>query len=212
MKRSTSLSVISISLAALAAIAIAALLVWHQLGTAGASVDTSQNVGFRPAIEIGGPFSLVDHTGAKVTEESFSGKYMLITFGYTFCPDICPTGLTKMSSALNKLGKNASKVQPIFVTVDPARDTAKALSDYVTHFHPSFKGLTGNAEQIDKIAKAYHVLYRKAESGDSTEYLMDHTTFVYLMNPTGKLSMMFRYETDPADMANAIAKEITGKS
>lgn len=212
MRRSTSISVIGISLAALAAIAIAALLVWHQLGAVGASTDAPQKVGFRPVIDIEGPFSLTDHTGAKVTDANFRGKYMLVLFGYTYCPDICPTGLTKISSALKKLGKTAARIQPLFVTVDPERDTPKLLSDYVAHFHPALKGLTGSEAQIAEIAKSYRVFRRKVTQDDASDYLMDHSTFVYLMNPKGKLALMFRHETNPEAMAKAIAEEIAGNS
>lgn len=212
MRRSTSISVIATSLAALAAIAIAALLVWHQLGSASTSNDAPATVGFRPAIEIGGPFTLIDHTGVQVTDASFGGKYMLVMFGYTYCPDICPAGLSKMAAALKKLGKSAERIQPLFITVDPERDTPKLLSTYVMHFHPTLKGLTGSEEQIAGIAKSYRVFRRKVTPKDSSDYLMDHSTFVYLMNPNGKLAMMFRHETGPDVMAKAIADEIGRKS
>ena len=211
MKRTTSLSVIGISLGALTAIAVAALLIWYQLGNVGASVEAPQKAGFRPAIDIGGPFSLVDHTGAKVTEADFLGKYMLVVFGYTYCPDICPASLSRVSAALKKLDKKADRIQPVFVTIDPARDTPKLLSGYVSHFHPALKGLTGTENQIAQIAKAYRVFRKKVVDASSNDYLMDHSTFIYLMNPKGKLALMLRHETDPIIMAKAIEDEILGK-
>jgi cytochrome oxidase Cu insertion factor (SCO1/SenC/PrrC family) len=212
MRRTTSISVICVSLGALVAIAVAALLIWHQLGQPGTSVGAPQKVGFKPAIEIGGPFTLTDHTGAKVTDASFRGKYMLIQFGYTFCPDVCPTGLSTITAALKKLGTDADGIQPVFVTIDPERDTPQKLSSYVGHFYPSLKGLTGTEAQIENIAKAYRVFRRKVSDGASSDYLMDHSTFTYLMNPKGKLALMFRHETNPDIMAKAIAEEIRGKS
>ena len=212
MRRTASISVICVSLAALIAIAVAALLIWYQLGKAGAFVNTPQKVAFKPAIEIGGPFTLIDHTGEKVTEATFRGKYMLIQFGYTFCPDICPTGLSTITTALRRLGRGAEKIQPLFVTIDPERDTPQKLSSYVEHFYPNLKGLTGTKAQIESMAKAYRVFRKKVSDGASSDYVMDHSTFTYLMDPKGKLALMFRYETNPEIMAKAIADEIYGKS
>lgn len=212
MRRTASISVICVSLAALITIAAAALLIWYQLGHPNSSLGSPQKVGFKPVIEIGGPFTLTDHTGVKVTEASFQGKYMLIQFGYTFCPDICPTGLSTITTALEKLGRDANQIQPIFVTIDPERDTPKKLSSYVEHFYPGLRGLTGTEVQIENIAKSYRVFRKKVGSSVSGDYLMDHSTFTYFMNPKGKLALMFRHETNPDIMAKAIADEIHGRS
>ena len=212
MRRTTSTSVICVALAALIAIAVAALLVWYHLGKAGAFVNTPQKIGFKPVIEIGGPFTLTDHTGEKVTEATFRGKYMLIQFGYTFCPDVCPTGLSTITNAMKRLGKGAEKIQPLFVTIDPERDTPQKLSSYVEHFYPNLKGLTGTKVQIESMAKAYRVFRKKVIDSASSDYVMDHSTFTYLMDPKGKLALMFRHETSPEIMAKAIADEIYGKS
>jgi cytochrome oxidase Cu insertion factor (SCO1/SenC/PrrC family) len=212
MNRPSSLSVISISLAALMAIAAAAWIVWHQLGGASFATGDSEKTGFRPAVEIGGHFSLVDDTGAEVTDADFRGKYMLVYFGYTYCPDICPTGLATIANALKQLGKEADKIQPLFVTVDPERDTPKQLAQYVSHFYPTLRGLTGSEAQIAEIAKRYRVFRRKVTDTASTDYLMDHSTFFYLMRPDGKLALMFRHGTEAGNMAAAIAEEIEGKS
>ncbi|PKQ02243.1 MAG: SCO family protein, partial [Alphaproteobacteria bacterium HGW-Alphaproteobacteria-12] len=130
--------------------------------------------------QVGGPFTLVNDAGETVTDETFRGRYMLIYFGFTFCPDVCPTELGIMSAALDQLGDEAEKVQPLFVTIDPERDTPEVMARYVTLFHPRLTGLTGTPEQIAHIAKAYHVFYRKAEDETSTDYTMDHSSIVFL--------------------------------
>jgi protein SCO1/2 len=112
---------------------------------------------------VGGPFSLTDHTGRKVTDKDFLGKYMLVFFGYTYCPDLCPTELQVMSAALDKLGAKADDIQPIFITFDPQRDTPEVLKLYISNFHPRLVGLTGTPEEI-AAAKAYRVYYSKLEN------------------------------------------------
>src|SRR5262245_31517169 len=112
---------------------------------------------------VGGPFELVSHKGQPVTDKDFRGKYMLVSFGYTYCPDVCPTELQVISTALDELGNKAKDIQPIFITIDPERDTIAALSQYMQSFHPSYIGLTGSPEAIAKAAKAYRVYYAKSE-------------------------------------------------
>ncbi len=156
---------------------------------------------------IGGPFSLTDHNGKPVTEAAFKGKLMLVYFGYTYCPDICPTALTEMSNAIEALGPQADRVAPVFVTVDPARDTPEHLKEYMSFFHPRFVGLTGTAEQVAAAAKAYRVYYAKAkgkEASDALDYMMDHTSIIYLIGPEGALKAHFPHGTG----ADAMAKKI----
>ncbi len=161
--------------------------------------------------EIGGAFTLTDQNGERVSDADFRGKYMLIYFGYTYCPDVCPTELQVMSAALDEIGPAAQKVQPLFITVDPERDTAAQLSDYMGNFHEAFLGLTGTPEEIAKAAKAYRVYYEKVEDSSSTVgYLMDHSSFVYLMGPDGKFIKVFSYGTSPDDMARGIEEAIGG--
>jgi protein SCO1/2 len=156
---------------------------------------------------IGGPFSLVDQNGKTRTDADFRGKYMLVYFGYTFCPDICPTELQTMSEALDQLGSRAARIQPIFITVDPARDKVPVMKEYVRHFHPSFIGLTGTANEIAAAAKAYRVYYAKAANAEGgNDYLMDHSGFVYLMGPDGHYLTHFTPQTTPKQMAAAIAR------
>jgi protein SCO1/2 len=158
---------------------------------------------------VGGPFSLTDHTGRKMTDKDFLGKYMLVFFGYTYCPDLCPTELQVMSAALDKLGAKADDIQPIFITFDPQRDTPEVLKQYVTNFHPRLIGLTGTPEEIAVAAKAYRVYYSKLENSSGPDtYLMDHSTITYLMDKQGKFLKHFSYSTDAAALAQALEKAI----
>lgn len=160
---------------------------------------------------VGGPFTLTDQTGRKVTEKDFLGKYMLVFFGYTYCPDICPTELQVMSAALDSMGPKADAIQPVFISVDPGRDTPEVLKQYVANFHPRLVGLTGSPEEIASVAKAYRVYFSKVESNSAPDaYLMDHSTIIYLMDPQGKFLKHFAYSTDAAALAKAIAEAIAG--
>ena len=162
---------------------------------------------------IGGAFTLTDQNGRIVTDRSYDGSYRLIYFGYTFCPDACPTELAVMARAVDELGASGNKVQPVFITVDPARDTVKQLAGYVPLFHPRLAGLTGTPEQIAQVAKDYKVYYARADAdpkaGPDT-YLMNHTSFVYLMGPDGKFLTVFPAETDAEKMAAEIKKYMSG--
>lgn len=153
---------------------------------------------------VGGPFTLVDQQGRTVTDETFRGRWMLVFFGFTHCPDVCPTALNDMSAVLAELGTAADKVQPIFITVDPERDTVEAMSQYVANFDPRIVALTGTPEQIAQAAKAYRVYYKKVPQGD--DYTMDHTGILYLMDPQGRFMTHFTPNTPPADMAARIRK------
>ncbi len=154
-------------------------------------------------LQIGGAFTLTAHDGRQVTDSDFRGRHMLVFFGYTYCPDICPASLSEISTALDELEGLADKVHPVFVTVDPERDTSDRLKDYVDHFNPRITGLTGTAEQIKQVAKAYRVYYAKvpAEDGDPDGYLMDHSSVIYLMDPEGRFKSHFSHQTDGETMA-----------
>lgn len=156
---------------------------------------------------IGGPFTLTDHNGRRVTEADYKGKFMLVYFGYTFCPDVCPGELQVMTAALDILGDKAKQIQALFITVDPARDTVEQMKDYISNFHDRFAGLTGSAQDIAKTAKAYRVYYKKATGEDRGEdYLMDHSSIVYLMGRDGKFLKHFTYGTKPKKMAAGISE------
>ena len=138
---------------------------------------------------IGGPFALIDQTGKAVTDRDFRGRYMLVFFGYTFCPDICPASLQVITAALDQLGPLADGITPVFITMDPARDTPEKLAAYLKSFHPRFVGLTGSQQQVNAAIKAYRV-YAKKVPDDRTpaDYTLDHTSIVYLMNPEGNMA------------------------
>jgi protein SCO1 len=162
---------------------------------------------------IGGPFESVDHNGGAVTQADFAGKFMLIYFGFTHCPDVCPTELQTMANALDMLGPDAGRVVPVFITVDPARDTSDQLKGYVAAFHPRMIGLTGSPEQIAAVAKAYKVYYSKAQSpSGSSDYQVDHTSFVYLMGPDGNLRSLFRSGISDKAMATEIRNQLRQSS
>jgi cytochrome oxidase Cu insertion factor (SCO1/SenC/PrrC family) len=156
---------------------------------------------------IGGPFTLTRHDGKRVTDADFRGKYMLVYFGFTHCPDVCPTALQVASAALDKVGSKAAGVTPVFVSVDPERDTPESLKDYVSSFHKSFVGLTGSAQEIAAVAKSYRVYYQRVNDAKSTAgYTFDHSSIIYLMGPDGKFVTHFTHATSPDTMATALAK------
>ena len=156
--------------------------------------------------DVGGPFELVNQDGAKVTEKDFEGQLLLIYFGFTFCPDACPTALGVMGAAIEKLDVAGERVTPILISIDPARDTPQALKDYVGNFHPRMVGLTGTDEQIAKVAKEYRVFYQKAPGATGEDYLMDHSTLIYLVGPDGKFLTYFGPQATPDEVAEAIRK------
>ncbi|MBU0725546.1 MAG: SCO family protein [Alphaproteobacteria bacterium] len=166
----------------------------------------SEDQGKPVAAMIGGPFELVDQNGKTRTEADFRDKYMLINFGYTYCPDVCPIGLQTMATALDLIGDKAKQVTPVFITVDPERDTVEQMKGYVEYFHPDMVGLTGTPAQVAVAAKAYRVYYKKAGEPGATDYLVDHSSIIFLMGPDGKYVTNFTHETPPERMAETLAK------
>lgn len=158
---------------------------------------------------IGGPFTLVDGDGRQVTDADFRGKWMLIYFGYTFCPDVCPTALSVVAGAMEKLTPaEEAKLVPVFVTVDPKRDTPPVMKDYVAAFHPRMVGLTGSEEQVAKAMKAYKVYGARAKGGDDTSYTVDHSSILYLVGPDGRFVAHFPHGTTADDLAAALKKHL----
>jgi protein SCO1 len=188
-----------------AAYAIVGLLVAAMLLAAGGYLFLSGN---QPgALTVGGPFSLSDGDGLPVTDQTWRGKYMLVYFGYTFCPDVCPTTLSSVADALDKLGAKADRVQPLFITVDPKRDTAPVVKQYAAAFGPRFVGLTGSPEQIAATTRAYRVYYREHRTGDGPDdYTMDHGSVLYLMGPDGRFIAPVRADQTGPEMAAALTK------
>jgi protein SCO1/2 len=152
------------------------------------------------AAAIGGPFRLVDQNGATVTEEKLKGRPSLVFFGFTHCPEVCPTTLFDISEVLNRLGPDAGKVNALFVTVDPERDTPEKLKDYLSSFNPNLVGLGGDPAAVAAVAKAYRVYYKKIPQ-DGGNYTMDHTAIVYLMDKQGNFVAPFSLKRRPEDSA-----------
>jgi len=153
---------------------------------------------------VGGPFELTDQTGRRRTDVDFHGKLVVLYFGYTYCPDVCPTELQSISLALDKLGANAEAVQPLFITVDPERDTPARLAEFVSSFHPRLIGLTGSVADIKKTAIAYRTFFVKNAAASSGEYSVDHTGFIYLVGKDGRYLGFLPPGVSPDEIADAI--------
>lgn len=146
---------------------------------------------------IGGAFELTDQTGKTRTDRDFRGQLLLVYFGFTYCPDICPTDLQQIGLAMDQLGADAGKVQPLFVTLDPQRDTVESLAQYVPLFHPRLVGLTGSSDAVQKAADAYRVFFKRVTTGPKPgDYTVDHSAFIYLMDRNGKYLTFFPPGTD----------------
>jgi len=158
---------------------------------------------------VGGPFTLIDHTGKTRTDADFRGKLLLVYFGYTYCPDVCPTDLLQISMAVDKLGAAGEDVQPLFISVDPERDTPSVLAQYVSLFSARLIGLTGTPEQIQKIADAYKVYYAKYTPPDGGAYMIDHTGFIYLMGRAGEYLGFFPPGTSADRLVEIIRPHLT---
>jgi protein SCO1 len=154
---------------------------------------------------IGGPFTLTGQDGKPITDQDLKGKPFLVFFGYTHCPDICPTTLFEVSEVLHALGKDADRVNALFITVDPDRDTAAVMKDYLSSFDPHFRGATGTQQQIDTVAKEYRVYAKKVPTKDG-DYSMDHSAVVYLMDKEGRFVAPFKLKRPPAEAAAALRK------
>jgi cytochrome oxidase Cu insertion factor (SCO1/SenC/PrrC family) len=159
---------------------------------------------------VGGPFSLTDQTGRRRNDTEFRGKLLIIYFGYTYCPDVCPTELQQIGLAVEHLGDVGSAVQPLFITIDPARDTPKVLAQYVPSFHPRLLGLTGTSDEIAAVAQEFKVVYTKYQPSDGGPYLIDHTGFVYIVDRSGKYRGFFPPGT-PEDRMREMIKTILGQ-
>jgi protein SCO1 len=157
-----------------------------------------------PAL-IGGPFQLTDQAGQTVTEKNLLGRPTLIFFGFTHCPDVCPTSLFEMSEVLRAMGKDADRVNAYFVSVDPERDTSAAMKDYLSSFDPHLKGLTGNADAVAKVISDYRVYARKVPLKDG-DYTMDHTALIYLMDRDGKFVAPFNLKRTPEAAAQDLKR------
>jgi len=154
---------------------------------------------------IGGPFQLTDQNGKAVTDKSLKGKPTLIFFGYTHCPDVCPTSLFEMSEVLRAMGKEADKVNAIFISVDPERDTPAAMKDYLTSFDPHLEGLSGDPAEVAKVITSYRVYAKKVPTKDG-DYTMDHTALIYLMDRDGRFVSPFNLKRTPEEAATELKR------
>ena len=163
--------------------------------------------GRNAAMGIGGPFTLQDGAGKTVTDQDFRGKYMLVYFGYTHCPDVCPTTLSAVADALDKMGPKAAQIVPLFITVDPHRDTPPVMQAYAKAFGKSFVGLTGTQAEIANVAKEYRVYYAEHRTGPGPDdYGMDHSSVLYLMDTQGHFIAPVRADLSGDDMASNLRK------
>lgn len=157
---------------------------------------------------IGGPFALTNQDGRQVSDRDFAGRYRLMYFGYTYCPDVCPVDLQKLAAGYARLEKTdpdvAARIAPIFVSIDPERDTPSVLKQYVSAFHPKLTGLTGTPEQIASTAKTFAIIYSKEQQPGATGYLMNHSRLAYLFDPDGKPIALISHDGAP----DAIAAEL----
>ncbi|WP_375174031.1 SCO family protein [Pseudooceanicola sp.] len=198
------------AIAAAATIAILSVVIWLvSMGTGGAdkfaACRSSQIAG--GAGQIGGAFTLVDETGQTVTDTQVIDQPSLVYFGYTYCPDICPYDAARNAQAVTLLEDDGYMVKPIFITVDPERDTPQQLDDFTSYIHPRMVGLTGSMEQVQAASKAYRTYFKKqpTEEGEEDYYLVDHSTFTYLVFPEEGFVEFFRRDTTPEQMAEATA-------
>lgn len=175
---------------------------WH-LGDLKAGLAPMESEG----VTIGGPFALTDQNGVTRTDQDYRGKYTLVFFGFTYCPDVCPTTLGVLQAALDKLGTRSEKIVPIFITVDPERDTPEVMREYLKSFGERFVGLTGSVAGVTAAAKAYHVYFKKRPQPDGP-YTMDHSSVIYLMGPDGRYVTHYTTEQGPDGIAADLNKRI----
>jgi protein SCO1/2 len=155
---------------------------------------------------IGGPFKLTDQNGQPLTDGDLKGKPFLVFFGYTHCPDVCPTTLFEVSEVMRSLGKDAERAKALFITVDPERDTPPVLKDYLASFDPHLIGATGAQAALDKVEKEYRVYAKKVPTGKNDDYSMDHSAIVYLMDKSGRFVAPFKLDRKPEDAAAELRK------
>jgi protein SCO1/2 len=184
-----------------------AVLVGNFLWRAGNQVPAIGRTLETGPIAVGGPYALTDQNGKPRSSDSFQGKYQLIYFGYSYCPDVCPTTLALMAAALEKLGADKDRIVPVFITIDPKRDTPSVLKKYMAAFGPGFVGLTGTPDEIERVEKEFHV-YAKKHPLPGGNYSLDHSSVIYLLGPDGKLVGYFDDAVTPDDLVKDIRQKI----
>ena len=189
-----------------------AVLEYHSRGQPTAGDVTTGTASVPGGVLIGGPFHLIDDKGRPVTDADYRGHWMLVYFGYTNCPDACPLTLQKVATALKDLGPLADHLTPLFITVDPARDTPSQLTDYVKNFDPRIIGLTGSDEQIAAVAKAYRVYFAPAEPDKSGAYIVGHSSLLYLMDPSGRFNAILPQDASAGELTVVLRSKLSKKS
>jgi protein SCO1/2 len=204
-KQNSSKSIIKIILMIGAAIAIIAMYLLLVVETPQKPI-AGQGGHIDSDVEVGGSFELTDQNGNLVNSDSLKGHPSLIYFGFTYCPDICPTSLQKLTEVMNTLDKYRINVTPVFITIDPQRDTAGVLKEYLKHFYPKFIGLTGSIEQIKQVADKFKVYYARAQNPayQQNNYMIDHSSFIYLMDKNGKYLKHFYMNSTPEEIIEYI--------
>ena len=172
---------------------------------AGIAAETAGREG---TMSIGGPFTLVDQDGRTVTDADFHGRWLLVYFGFTFCPDVCPTALNRNADAIDLLGEQGEKITPVLISVDPQRDTPEKLKEYVKFFHPRAVGLTGTPQQVAAVAKEYRVFYVKSPGNTPDTYLVDHSSLTYLIGPDGKFVEFFSHGISAEELAKRLKQRL----
>lgn len=189
---------------------LAALFAALALAACGQPAATARQEAPLAGASIGGPFSLTDQNGATVTDRQFAGKYRLMYFGYTYCPDVCPIDLQKLMAGYRVLEQRdaalAARIQPIFISIDPERDTPAVMKAYAAAFHPKLVGLTGTPEQIADVARRFAIVYGKAEGGGTTDYLMNHSNQAYLFDTAGKPIALIAQDGTPDQIAEELQR------
>ena len=210
MKLTSKALIVILALAAVGSLVIVSVLLVMGPASLTSQSDVVGKTVTMGTAAIGGPITLVSTNGETVTNQSYRGKWLLIFFGYTFCPDACPTALNNISVALEKLGADASKLQPLFITVDPQRDTREVMREYLKSFDSRIVGLTGTQAQIDSVVKEYRVYVAQQKSESSgDDYLVSHSAYIYLMDPQGKFVNVIRGSEDGEAIAAWLRREMT---
>lgn len=191
------------SLLLVVGLAIASLIAFYQIKSESKDSATSHNKNI-VSKNFGGPFTLTDHTGKPVTDQDYEGQYRLIYFGFTYCPAICPTELQRINNVLKDLGEDGQKIQPLFITIDPERDTVEVMKNYVELFHPRLIGLTGTQAQIDQVKKAYKIYAAKVQDETMSDYTMDHSSFIYFLDPDDTLIRIFKMDDSVKYMVDTV--------
>jgi len=191
--------------------AIATYQIHQEQNSNAITLIKKEDISAAPAIvakNFGGPFTLTNHLGQRVTEQDYQGQWRLIYFGFTYCPAICPTELQKIATALNDLGDKGEQILPIFVSVDPERDTVDVMREYVSLFHSRLIGLTGSIEEIEQIKKEYKIYAAKVQDDTMSDYTVDHSSFIYFIDPDNNLRRIFKIDDRAQDITNFVNSTI----